>query len=481
MRIIKISALVIIFAQLSSCYLIGETESDTGSNDVESIGETSDTTTGHRDTDASCWIDYLFPERTWPGCPIEQRVEIIGGGFDSDAVVVWNTEGDSKTIYPLRVDQDSLEIVLPAALLSKAVDVQIAVEQTEGGRCAAATFHFGGVLPDTGQTRCYDDDPYHSIEIGCSLEAPAEFAGQDAQFGWDRHLAQAQRFKRSSGVEEPIVSDRVTQLIWEGCAAGLSGDDCSEGTLLALHWSTASGYCEDSNWGGYEDWRLPAIPELVSLVNLGLYYPAANADVFPGMPQNDPDLVFWSSSPSAVEPEHQQTVNFGRGSNFQEYLRDEANHIRCVRGGVPSIGGGPFKTAILSGERIVRDLSTGLSWQGCAAGLSGEECEVGLGETMTWRDALAYCNSLVWGEYSDWRLPSSFELWSLVDQDSVNPALPSEVFPEIPLDDVLNWFWSSTSSARGPEHAWELETIFGYMSNNHKWVPANVLCVRGGM
>jgi hypothetical protein len=40
---------------------------------------------------------------------------------------------------------------------------------------------------------------------------------------------------------------------------------------------------------------------------------------------------------------------------------------------------------------------TGLSWQGCAAGLTGGNCAGGTVGTYTWANALGYCAGLNWG------------------------------------------------------------------------------------
>jgi hypothetical protein len=52
----------------------------------------------------------------------------------------------------------------------------------------------------------------------------------------------------------------------------------------------------------------------------------------------------------------------------------------------------------------VMDNLTGLVWARNA----------NLGGTMTWSNALAYCESLTYGGHSDWRLPNRLELHSLI-------------------------------------------------------------------
>lgn len=85
-------------------------------------------------------------------------------------------------------------------------------------------------------------------------------------------------------------------------------------------------------------------------------------------------------------------------------------------------------------EPVVVDLVTGLHWQGCVAGRSGEACETGTLEQFTWDAALAYCDGLSWGGQDDWYLPDAYELLSIVDFAKGSPsnngiALDETLFP----------------------------------------------------
>ena len=88
-----------------------------------------------------------------------------------------------------------------------------------------------------------------------------------------------------------IVTDRWTGLMWQRCAAGITGADCTGGTATELSWQDALAYANNSTISGHSDWRLPNIKELRSLVAYDRHTPAINATLFPNTSGQ-----FWSSS-----------------------------------------------------------------------------------------------------------------------------------------------------------------------------------------
>jgi len=122
-----------------------------------------------------------------------------------------------------------------------------------------------------------------------------------------------------------VVTDSTTALQWQ--------DDYSDngGTIKKAKWQDAIDYCEALSLDGYEDWRLPNIRELTSLVDDTRYGPAIDVTVFT---QTASDY-YWSSTTYARYPEHAWYVDFDWGYKFY-YLGgkdDENYYIRCVRDG----------------------------------------------------------------------------------------------------------------------------------------------------
>ena len=91
-----------------------------------------------------------------------------------------------------------------------------------------------------------------------------------------------------------------------------------------------------------------------------------------------------------------------------------------------------------NGDGTVTDHVTGLVWQKADGG------------EMTWENALAYANRLSLAGHADWRLPTSGELFSIVNHNRVNPALPTDYFPPTGAE----YWWSSTVRADNRSRVW---------------------------
>ncbi|TAG44758.1 MAG: DUF1566 domain-containing protein, partial [Betaproteobacteria bacterium] len=126
------------------------------------------------------------------------------------------------------------------------------------------------------------------------------------------------------------VVDTATQLMWKQCVEGKSGSGCATGTVSFIRWADANTAASGSTWAGYNDWRLPLISELQSLVASACFSPdpTINADAFPATPRSN----VWSGSPDANYSSGAWGVDFGDG-NAYSYNRSFAFQVRLVRGG----------------------------------------------------------------------------------------------------------------------------------------------------
>ncbi len=105
-------------------------------------------------------------------------------------------------------------------------------------------------------------------------------------------------------------------------------------------------------------------------------------------------------------------------------------------------------------ENTVIDLLTGLIWSRNA----------NLAEfPLNWQESLDHISKMNRDHllgYDDWRLPNRRELRSLICHQTKRPALPGYH----PFKNVfLNWYWSSTTAAINPSHAWYINMDGGRM------------------
>jgi hypothetical protein len=87
-----------------------------------------------------------------------------------------------------------------------------------------------------------------------------------------------------------------------------------------------------------------------------------------------------------------------------------------------SLWGAPFAD---NGNGTVTDSATRLVWQKCSAGQGTTlgNCGTGSISWYTLSDAFKFCEELILGGRSDWRLPNINELMSIIDYTKDNPLL----------------------------------------------------------
>jgi len=126
------------------------------------------------------------------------------------------------------------------------------------------------------------------------------------------------------------LTHQPTGLMWKQCAEGLTGADCADGNASLFTWQAALQHAEAHDFADYEDWRLPNIKELFSLVEHRCHNPAINLTVFP----NDPNSAIWSGSPSSNPTSFVFSwyIAFNLGHMF-EGNRTNLLRVRLVRGG----------------------------------------------------------------------------------------------------------------------------------------------------
>ena len=272
----------------------------------------------------------------------------------------------------------------------------------------------------TGIKKCYKTPLYEDVATGAlfqSSEIPCDYGearGQDAQQAAKGVcLPQSFSIEDTSVENEKIVADNNTGLQWQ--------QTISEG----IFYSEADKYCAELNYGGHDDWRLPTIQELASIIDNSRVAPSMDTDYFPdsNVPDGDQGFFFWTSSPyTGTDNHYTWCISFNSGGIYEQQ-KNSRNFVRCVRGEKLAVNS--FKPLVKKGDLVIKDTLSGLVW---AADYTG---------TLYWTEALAYCNDLDYAGYTDWRLPNKNELLSLVNYDKIEPTSD---FPELPIEQL----WSSS-------------------------------------
>lgn len=112
------------------------------------------------------------------------------------------------------------------------------------------------------------------------------------------------------------VKDLATGLTWQRV------DDNND-----RGWTAATIYCDELNLGGEQNWRLPTVKELRSIVDDSIHNPAIDNSSFPG---TNP-TYYWSATPDDINSGAAWVVSFFSGgvSGFDKSF--DGGYVRCVR------------------------------------------------------------------------------------------------------------------------------------------------------
>ena len=314
------------------------------------------------------------------------------------------------------------------------------------------------VIVDTGQTQNYDDQG----EIG--PPAPGQpFHGQDAQYDGN----QPSYTLSGDGL---TVYDHVTGLTWVA-SPDTDGDGILESPGDKLSWWDAMSHPATLNaqsFGGYDDWRLPSIKELYSLIDFSGVDPSGYTGSTSGLiPFIDTDYFafeygnesageriidsqYWSSNEyvsTTMNGDHTVFgVNFADG-RIKGYPTtppigiDMLSFALCCRGD-SGYGDNSFTAP---GDGTVTDAATGLMWT-----------QDDSGSGMTWEDALAYAENLVFAGHDDWRLPNAKELQVILDYTrspathgtpAIDPVFSCSTITDEGGGQDYPFYWASTTHA----------------------------------
>ncbi len=295
---------------------------------------------------------------------------------------------------------------------------------------------------DTSQTNFYSDTQDIS-----QPNIEETFYGQDASY-----IINSPSYTNNN---DGTVTDNVTGLIWQQTMGH------------KLSYEEAFIQAKSLSLGGHNDWRVPTIKELYSLIQFTgkvkmttaiepfidvRYFKQPIGDSSKGERQIDAQT--WSSTKfvgkTMGKDETIFGVNFvdGRIKGYPLYSPSDQKpnkmYFRFVRGN-SAYGKNSFQQK--NNETVV-DLATGLMWQK-ADSLEG----------MDWQEALQYAENLTLDGYDDWRLPNAKELQSIVDYSrSPDTSNSPSIDPVFETSRIVNedgrkdfpYYWTSTTHLDGP-------------------------------
>jgi len=129
----------------------------------------------------------------------------------------------------------------------------------------------------------------------------------------------------------------------------------------------------------------------------------------------------------------------------------------------------------LLGKNIWTDNDTNLIWQ---VFIDKKEYK--------WSEAKRYCKDLNLDGYIDWKLPSIYELKTILTKDNFENSKSNngKTYIKKPLlksmDMKYQWFWSATTYVDNTYLSWGVNFHYGVDGNDYKMDSGYVRCVRFG-
>ena len=246
-----------------------------------------------------------------------------------------------------------------------------------------------------------------------------------------------------------IVTDTITQLQWQDNPA-VATQKMSD--------KEAVTYCQNLTLGGYNDWYLPSVDELMYIMDLTQ---RANPSLDPSFKHNgivgnngDEDR-YWTHTKvidGLMGDPYPWAVSTSGGAPL-DGVQNESILVRCVRS--PSADTNDSVRFKRRDTGVVSDLKYRLQWQDDYGDNGGQI------KKTSWSDALNYCENLALDGHDDWRLPNLNELYYLSDKTRSQPAI-DPVF----IHTALDYYWTSTTPHEDPYYAQSV----GFYSGTISWL-----------
>ena len=294
-----------------------------------------------------------------------------------------DSDSDDDDDYVLTDDDEDTDEISDSSPCENFANTDGTIRYYENGNfeCGCVEGYFWGNLGCkkitfanicTGQEYCYEHDLYgHTYYCKDNNNPP----GQDGYYAKEGYCLKQDFTQRTYYAGETITTDNNLKIQWTNKVGG------------NYTWEEAIDFCENLEYGGHDDWRLPLPRELLL---------AGPKDV-------EDKTELWSSvslGENAWYINDKHNLDLG-------YKLMEAN-VRCVREdpepeGEYTSSSPRFQTIRINNAEIVRDIESGIIWQKNFAG------------NLRWIDSMVFCEKSGYAGFSDWRMPNINELTSLAD------------------------------------------------------------------
>jgi len=347
-------------------------------------------------------------------------------------------------------------------------------ESTAASPAAPQATDLSYPIVDTGQYTCSDA----SSQITCPAEGEA-FYGQDAQYAGNQPSYTDNGDPSTGSGQAGTVTDNVTGLMWQQSPDTDGNRDINAEDKLT--YAEAGAYCDNLSLAGYNDWWLPNIKQLYSLIDFRGTDPIPEArdtaDLTPFIDTDTFDFAYgdMDAGERVIDAQFASStlyvattmggaqtmfgVNFadgrikGYGLTMPGGGREKTFFVLCARGNA-AYGVNSFSD---NGDHTISDYATGLMWAQDDSGIHSTGSGQG---ALNWEEALAWVaqkNAEAYLGYSDWRLPNAKELQSIVDYtrapDTTNSAAIAPLFNVTRITNEAGQadypsYWSSTTHLR---------------------------------
>lgn len=334
-------------------------------------------------------------------------------------------------------------------------------EETPGSNKEVFTGEQTYPVVETGQTTFFGNNS------DISEPAPGQvFYGQDAQYTGNE--------PSYTDNHDGTITDNVTGLMWEKSFQRSDFDD-------------AQAKAKAATTGGYDDWRVPTIKELYSLIlftgNQGSAPPEMTTPPNDAVPFIDtgyfdfeyPTTGRYIDAQYISGTEYVETTMGGNLTFFGVNFADGRIKGYPQNGGMMQIPEGRYYLRLVRGnasygvnnfsdnqDGTITDEATGLMWM---KDDSGNEVFADLLDkyiyndgTLNWQEALDFAENLEYAGYNDWRLPNAKELHTITDytrspgttnSPAIDPVFNSTMIVNEAGEDDYGFYWSSTSFEPG--------------------------------